>query len=124
MGTMIPLAELQPIYSVAEVDRALEDGAAQRNEGLKSWYSRMRERGGSRYIIKPPTSTAVDELCEASPNFQDVIDDLRKNLALALSGNEAVQFTPLLLIGEPGLGKPISRKNCPKRSAPASSSCP
>ena len=27
------------------------------------------------------------------------------DLALAISGNEAVQFTPILLLGEPGLGK-------------------
>lgn len=105
METVIPLADLQPIYSVAEVDRALEDGAAKRNEGLKSWYDRMRELGGSRYIIKPSTVAAVDELYDASPNFADVIDDLRKFLALAVAGNEAVQFTPMLLLGEPGLGK-------------------
>jgi ATP-dependent Lon protease len=105
MDPVIPLADLQPIYSVAEVDRALEDGAARRNEGLKSWYDRMRVLGGSRFIIKPSTAAAVDALYEASPNFSEVIDDLRKYLALAVAGNEAVQFTPLLLLGEPGLGK-------------------
>src|SRR5436190_2979296 len=105
METMIPLADLQPIYSVTDVDRALGDGAARRNEGLKSWYDRMRELGGSRYIIKPSTTAAVDELCEKSPNFVNVIDDLRKYLALAVAGNEAVQFTPILLLREPGLGK-------------------
>ncbi len=105
MDTMIPLADLQPIYSVAEVDRALEDGAAKRNEGLKSWYDRMRELGGSRYIIKPSTAAALDDLYETSPNFHAVIDDLRKYLALAVAGNEAVQFLPMLLLGEPGLGK-------------------
>jgi len=105
METVIPLADLQPIYSVAEVDRALEDGAARRNEGLKSWYDRMRELGGSRYIIKPSTVAAIDDLYDASPNFHAVLDDLRKHLALAVAGNEAVQFTPLLLLGEPGLGK-------------------
>ncbi len=105
METAFPIADLQPIYSVAEVDRALGDGAARRNEGLKSWYDRMRELGGSRYIIKPSTANAVDELTESSPNFVDVVDDLRKFLALAVSGNEAVQFTPMLLLGEPGLGK-------------------
>lgn len=105
MDPVIPLADLQAIYSVAEVDRALEDGAARRNEGLKSWYDRMRELGGSRYIIKPSTAAAVDALYEASPNFSEVIDDLKKFLALAVAGNEAVQFTPLLLLGEPGLGK-------------------
>ena len=105
METMIPIADLQSIYSVADVDRALGDGAARRNEGLKSWYDRMRELGGSRYIIKPSTTAAVDDLCEKSPNFVNVVDDLRKYLALAVAGNEAVQFTPMLLLGEPGLGK-------------------
>jgi ATP-dependent Lon protease len=105
LETAIPLAELQSIYSVAAVDRALDDGAARRNEGLKSWYDRMRELGGSRYLIKPSTTTAVDELYAASPNFIEVVDDLRKHLALAISGNEAIQFTPMLLLGEPGLGK-------------------
>lgn len=105
METVIRIADLQSIYSVAEVDRALGDGAAQRNEGLKSWYDRMRELGGSRYIIKPSTTAAVDDLCETSPNFVDVVDDLRKYLALAVAGNEAVQFTPILLLGKPGLGK-------------------
>jgi ATP-dependent Lon protease len=105
MDPVIPLAELQAIYSVAEVDRALEDGAARRNEGLKSWYDRMRELGGSRYIIKPSTVAAVDDLYDASPNFREVVDDLRKSLALAVAGNEAVQFIPMLLLGEPGLGK-------------------
>jgi ATP-dependent Lon protease len=102
---VIPLADLQPIYSIAEVDRAMGDGAAKRNEGLKGWYDRMRELGGSRYIIKPSTAAAVDDLYGASPNFSAGVDDLRKYLALAVAGNEAVQFTPMLLIGEPGLGK-------------------
>ncbi|MGH8315240.1 MAG: AAA family ATPase [Steroidobacterales bacterium] len=105
MDNVIAIADLQSIYSVADVDRALEDGAARRNEGLKSWYDRMRELGGSRFIIKPSTVAAVDDLQETSPNFTNVVDDLRKFLALAVSGNEAVQFTPMLLLGEPGLGK-------------------
>jgi ATP-dependent Lon protease len=96
---------VQSIYSVAEVDRALGDSVAQRNEGLKSWYDRMRELGGSRFIIKPSTTAAVDDLYQTSPNFVNVVDDLRKHLALAVAGNEAVQFTPMLLLGEPGLGK-------------------
>ena len=66
MDPVIPLADLQPIYSMTEVGRAREDGAARRNEGLKSWYDRMFELGGSRYIIKPSTTAAVDDLCDAS----------------------------------------------------------
>jgi ATP-dependent Lon protease len=105
MDPIIPLAGLQPIYSVADVNRAAGDNTAKSNEGLKGWYDRMRALGGSRYIIKPSTHNAVDDLYDASPNFHAVIDDLKKSLALAISGNEAVQFTPILLLGEPGLGK-------------------
>src|SRR5438309_2520659 len=105
MDPAIPLADLQSIYSVADVGRAREDGSARRNEGLKSWYDRMFELGGSRFIIKPSTTSAADDLYDASPNFARVVDDLRKYLALAVAGNEAVQFTPMLLLGEPGLGK-------------------
>ena len=104
MDTSIPIADLQPIYCVADVDRALEDSNC-KNEYLKNWYGKMRQLGGSRYIIKPSATDGIDELFNTSPNFAGVIEDIKKHLALALSGNEAVQFTPILLLGEPGLGK-------------------
>ena len=116
MNPVIPLADLQPIYSVADVGKARDDGSAHGNEGLKSWYDRMCELGGSRYIIKPSTVAAVDDLYEASPNFGAVVDDLRKFLALAVAGNEAVQFTPILLLGEPGLGKTYFAKKLAART--------
>src|SRR6266550_4630493 len=105
METIIPIADLQSIYSVAAVERALGDGSSRLNEGLKGWYNRMRELGGTRFIIKPSTTAAVDLLGEKSPNFVNVVDDLRKSLALSVTGHEAVQFTPMLLLGEPGVGK-------------------
>ena len=97
------IADLQSIYSVAEVGRALEDGAARRNEGLKSWYDRMRELGGSRYIIKPSTVAAVDDLYETSPNFRAVIEDLRKFLALAARRQR---------------GRPVHADAAPRRAGP------
>lgn len=105
MDPVIPLAGLQPIYSVADVDRAAADSSARHNDGLKGWYDRMRTLGGSRFIVKPSTEGAIDDLYDASPNFGAVLDDLRKHLALAVAGDEAVQFVPILLVGEPGLGK-------------------
>jgi len=110
MDPVIPLAGLQPIYSVADVDRAAADQSARHNEGLKGWYDRMRVLGGSRFIVKPSTEAAIDQLYDASPNFAAVLDDLRKHLALAVAGDEAVQFVPILLVGEPGLGKTFFAK--------------
>ena len=37
METVIPIADLQPIYSVADVDRARGDGAAKRNESVTNF---------------------------------------------------------------------------------------
>ena len=80
MEPVIPLAGLQPIYSVADVERAAADSTARSNEGLKGWYERMRTLGGSRFIVKPSTKSAVDDLYEmkdyapAVASAQRVID--------------------------------------------------
>lgn len=101
----IPLADCREIYDVGEVDRALEDSLASGNESLKALYEKMRKYGGVRYVVKPTTCETLDPLYERCPNFTEVLDDLKKYLALAVSGNEPVSFTPMLLLGEPGIGK-------------------
>lgn len=101
----IPIAEIREIYSIAEVEKALEDAPASRSESLSAYYEKMRQLGGSRFVIKPSAADALDGLYDECPNFGDVIDDLKKYLALAVSGQEPVQFTPILLLGEPGIGK-------------------
>jgi ATP-dependent Lon protease len=76
-----------------------------RAESLKAMYARMKRLGGMRYLINPTSLAALDALYETSPNFRPVIDDVRKQTALALAGNEPVSFTPMLLLGDPGVGK-------------------
>ncbi|MCB1917910.1 MAG: AAA family ATPase [Rhodocyclaceae bacterium] len=101
----IPLADSREIYRLEDVDRALEDSAAQRNESLASFYDRMKKLGGTRFVVKPSRADGLDPLYERCPNFGEVIDDLKKSMALAVSGNEPVSFAPMLLLGEPGIGK-------------------
>jgi len=101
----IPLADIREIYCVADVEKALEETPASRNESLTALYDRMKKLGGERFVIKPSSADALDSLYESCPNFSEVIDDLKKYMALAVSGNEPVQFTPILLLGEPGIGK-------------------
>ena len=101
----IPLAGYKTIYSVNAVDRALEDMPSSTNESLKTIYEKMKKSGGTRYIIKPSSTEGINSLYDVSPNFKAVIDDLKKNMALAICGNEPMSFTPMLLLGEPGLGK-------------------
>lgn len=100
----IPIADTREIYSVGEVDRALEDSVG-RSETLTAFYEKMRKLGGDRFVVKPSSFDGIDPLYERCPNFGEVIDDIKKSLALAISGNEPVQFAPTLLLGEPGIGK-------------------
>lgn len=101
----LSVAEERTIYHVADIERALEDPAASRNEALASLYEKMRQRGGGRFLVRPNGPEMVDGLYGSCPNFREVIDDLRKYVALAVAGNEPMSFTPILLLGEPGIGK-------------------
>lgn len=101
----IPIADIKSVYSVAEVDRAMEAASPSKNEPLKALYEKMRERGGDRYLVRPSSTDGIDSLYEACPNFKPVIDDIKKHTTLAISGQEPVYFMPILLLGEPGLGK-------------------
>lgn len=101
----LSVAEQRTIYQVADIDRALEEPAVNRNEGLAALYEKMKQRGGGRFLVRPTGPDMIDELYSSCPNFRDVIDDLRKYVALSVAGNEPMSFTPVLLLGEPGVGK-------------------
>lgn len=101
----IPIADLRSIYSLADVERALEEVPAGRNEALAACYEKMKRQGSERFVIKPSSTEVLDPLYDSCPNFAEVVDEIRKSLALAISGHEPVHFTPILLLGEPGIGK-------------------
>ena len=101
----IPLAECREIYSVSDVDRAMESGATARNESLVAYYEKMKQLGGVRYVVKPSSFEGLDPLYARCPNFSPVLDDLKRYLALAVAGIEPMHFTPILLLGDPGIGK-------------------
>ena len=104
-GINIPIADIREIYCVADIEKALEEPSAARNEALSALYERMKKLGGERFVVKPSSSESLDSLYDSCPNFSEVIDDLKKSLALSVCGNEPVHFTPILLLGEPGIGK-------------------
>jgi ATP-dependent Lon protease len=101
----ISIASPQDVYKVGDVERAIEYASNARNESLSALYETMRQKGGTRYLVRPNGTDHLDELYESCPNFCRVIDDLKKYAALALAGNEPMHFTPILLLGDPGVGK-------------------
>lgn len=104
-STHIPLADYRTIYDVDAVGKAIEMAGNQRNESLTALYEKMYKLGGVRYVIKPSRTDSLEPLYQQCPNFSEVLDDIKKYLALAVSGNEPMHFTPILLLGEPGVGK-------------------
>ena len=44
-------------------------------------------------------------LYDALPNFHVPLDDIRRQLALTQDSRDALEITPMLLLGPPGVGK-------------------
>lgn len=101
----IPIARMRRVYRVDEVDRKLHKLPPKEHEGLRSTYERMLEKGPERFQVKPSGLPVMDHLYDDLPNFADVLDDIRRQLALCEDSRDALEITPLLLLGPPGIGK-------------------
>ena len=75
------------------------------HESLREVYEKMLATGGERLNVKPSGIEALDALYEELPNFREVLDDIRKQLALAACGADPLEIPPMLLLGPPGIGK-------------------
>ncbi len=93
------------VYNIAEVEKTLGELSASAHEGQRTLYEKMLRRGSSRSLVRPSNTDCLRPLYESCPNFSSVLDELTRSLALSVLGCEPFQFTPLLLLGEPGIGK-------------------
>src|SRR3954469_542452 len=101
----IPIAGFKDVYDVPSVEKALQELSPTANEALRAIYEKMLRLGGQRFTVKPSALPGMDELFEELPNFTEVLDDIRKHLALCIDSNDSVEVPPMLLLGEPGIGK-------------------
>ncbi len=101
----IPIARMRSLYRVDEVGRKLDKLPQKEHEGLRSTYERMLEKGPERFQVKPSGLPVMDHLYDDLPNFTDVLDDIKRQLALCEDSRDALEITPLLLLGPPGIGK-------------------
>jgi ATP-dependent Lon protease len=101
----IPIAGFKDVYDVTAVDRALQELSPSASEALKSTYEKMIKAGGARLTVKPSGVPSMDELYGELPNFAEVLDDLRKHIALCADSRDSMEVPPMLLLGEPGIGK-------------------
>ena len=101
----IPIAGFIDVYDIGAVDRALQELPASASEALKSTYEKMLKAGGTRLAVKPSGIPAMEDLYDELPNFAEILDDIKKHIALCASSNDPMELPPMLLLGEPGIGK-------------------
>lgn len=101
----IPIAHMRKVYRVHDVERRLDKLPQKEHENLRSTYERMIEKGPERFQVKPSGLPAMDHLYDELPNFGEVLDDVKRQLALCEDSRDALEITPLLLLGPPGVGK-------------------
>ncbi|WP_194726782.1 AAA family ATPase [Noviherbaspirillum malthae] len=67
----------------------------------------LTSRGPRRDLVTLPTDweSRLDDLERTMPNFGEVIEVLRSALIMRAFGNHTVHFDPLLIAGQPGVGK-------------------
>ncbi len=104
----ISIAGFKDVYHVPRVEEALTDlqelGSAG-NEHLKATYVKMIKAGGQRFTIKPSALPDIDALVDELPNFAEPLEDIRRQLALCLASDDPLDLEPILLLGDPGIGK-------------------
>lgn len=103
--SQIAIAGFKQVYSTARIEAALDELTPSANEALRGVYEKMLRTGGERFCVKPGAMPDLDAMEQELPNFGEVLDDLRKQLALCLETQDPLELTPMLLLGDPGIGK-------------------
>lgn len=104
-GASIPIARMRNVYRVNEVEQRLSKLPDREHEHLRTTYERMLEKGPERFQVKPAGLPAMDHLYDELPNFHEALDDLKRQIALVEDSRDALEITPMLLLGPPGVGK-------------------
>lgn len=101
----LPIANLRNVYRTHDVERKLAKLPGKDYENLRTTYERMLERGPERFQVKPSGIPDMASLYEELPNFNDVLDDVKRHVALSQDSRDGLEVTPMLLLGAPGIGK-------------------
>ena len=101
----IPVAGFKDVYEVSAVEKALQDLPQSANDALRALYEKMLRIGGQRFAVKPSGLPEMQALFEELPNFGEVLEHIRRQLALCVDSNDDVELQPILLLGGPGIGK-------------------
>ncbi len=105
----LPIAQMRSVFSADDVERKLArlqaSGNEREHETLRNTWQRMLERGPERFAVKPSGVPDMAPLYDLLPNFGEVLDDVKRHVALSQDSRDSLEVTPILLLGPPGVGK-------------------
>jgi ATP-dependent Lon protease len=96
---------MRRVFQPEDVERKLAKLQGDESGNLHATYRRMLERGPQRFQVKPSGVPDMVELYQTLPNFTDVLDDVKRHVALSQDCPDGIEVTPILLLGPPGIGK-------------------
>lgn len=106
-----PMAQVYCQQDVQELENSMQS-LSRSNDRRKNYEAmltllRKAEPLGVRQLVKVPRNfgKALDQLEDQMPNFKQVIATVRRVLALQVAGDGSFQLPPMLLAGDPGVGK-------------------
>lgn len=101
----LAVASFSKVYSLDDVETALNDLSDGASEALRATYEKMLKVGNLRFCVKPNRMPSIDDLVANLPNFEEPLADIRKQIALCLETDDRLELMPMLLLGDPGIGK-------------------
>ncbi len=102
---LLPVAQMRRVFQPEDVERKLAKLQSDEHDSLRSTYRRMLERGPQRFQVKPSGVPDMADLYQTLPNFTEVLDDVKRHVALSQDCPDGIEVTPILLLGPPGIGK-------------------
>lgn len=100
--------EVEKEISFIEAATATQDG----DKAVKALLKKVLANPERKRYVLPPSLNAVQALAQQFPNFAPVIEFVLGELALKLSPSaKPRRLTPMLLLGDPGIGKTLFAKS-------------
>ncbi|MFM0523043.1 AAA family ATPase [Caballeronia jiangsuensis] len=95
------------LFDPSQVEKALLglEGQSSNTEGLRRVYRKMLETAPQRWVSKPASAAPLEQVIEDCPNFRGVLEDLSNHIELGVRNKRGLALIPILLAGEPGVGK-------------------
>ena len=101
----LPAASMRSVCHTHGVERKFAKLPSRDHESLRSTYQRMLKCGPDHFQIKPIGIPEMSSSYQALPNLTEMLDGVKRHIALSQDCRDGLEVTPILLLGLPGIGK-------------------